>query len=100
MPQHYDPEFKKQIVRLHLEEGRTIISLQKEYTVSKAAISKWVKQFRDECQDNPKAQSDYNYMKENLPITTQKSRNLISAILLTTNIYVPENVPKVERRIG
>ena len=53
MPQHYDPEFKKQIVRLHLEEGRTIISLQKEYTVSKAAISKWVKQFRDECQDNP-----------------------------------------------
>ena len=54
MPQHYDPEFKKQIVRLHLEEGRTIISLQKEYTVSKAAISKWVKQFRDECQDNPK----------------------------------------------
>ena len=29
MPQHYDPEFKKQIIRLHLEEGRTIISLQK-----------------------------------------------------------------------
>ena len=48
MSQHYDQEFKKQIVRLHLEEGRTIISLYKEYTVSKAAISKWVKQFRDE----------------------------------------------------
>ncbi len=42
MSQHYDPEFKKQIVRLHLEEGRTLVSLQKEYTVSKAAISKWV----------------------------------------------------------
>ena len=41
-------------------------SNNKEYTVSKAAISKWVKQFRDECQDNPKAQSDYDYMKENL----------------------------------
>ena len=66
MSQHYDPEFKKQIVRLHLEEGRTLVSLQKEYIVSKAAISKWVKQFRDECQDNPKAQSDYDYMKENL----------------------------------
>ena len=39
MPQHYDPEFKKQIVRLHLEEGRTIISLQKEYTVSKGGFT-------------------------------------------------------------
>ena len=66
MSQHYDQEFKKQIVRLHLEEGRTLVSLQKEYTVSKAAISKWVKQFRDECQNNSKAQSDYDYMKENL----------------------------------
>ena len=40
MSQHYDQEFKKQIVRLHLEEGRTLVSLQKEYTVSKATISK------------------------------------------------------------
>ena len=66
MSQHYDLEFKKQIVRLHLEEGRTRISLQKEYTVSKAVISKWVKQFRDECQNDTKAQSDHDYMKENL----------------------------------
>ena len=33
---------------------------------SKAAISKWVKQFRDECQNDTKAQSDHDYMKENL----------------------------------
>ena len=52
-----------EVVLIH---GSIIISLQKEYTVSKAAISKWVKPFRDECQDNPKAQSDYDYMKENL----------------------------------
>ena len=66
MSQHYDPEFKKQIVRLHLEEGRTLVSLQKEYIVSKAAFSKWVKQFRDECQNDTKAQLDHDYMKENL----------------------------------
>lgn len=40
-----------------------------------------------------------NYVKENLPITTQKSGNLIYAIPLSTDIFVPENVPKVERRI-
>ncbi len=66
MTQHYEPEFKKKIVRLHLEEGRTIQSLQKEYGVSKASISNWTKQFRNECQVNQQAQDDYDYMKENL----------------------------------
>ena len=38
------------IVRLHLEEGRTLKGLAAEYGVSKASISIWVKQFREECQ--------------------------------------------------
>ena len=42
MPQIYEPEFKKKIVRLHLEDGRTYKSLTQEYGVSKSAISKWV----------------------------------------------------------
>ena len=29
-------------------------------------ISNWVRQFRDECQINEKANDEYNYMKENL----------------------------------
>ena len=29
--QHYEPEFKKKLVRLHLEEGRTLQSLSDEY---------------------------------------------------------------------
>ena len=41
MPQNYTPEFKKKIVRLHLEEGRTYKSITAEYGVSKASISKW-----------------------------------------------------------
>ena len=36
MPQNYTPEFKKNIVRLHLEEGRTYKSITAEYGVSKA----------------------------------------------------------------
>ena len=52
MSQYYEPEFKKKIVRLHLEEGRSLKGLAEEYGVSKASISIWTKQFREECQTN------------------------------------------------
>ena len=35
MNQNYEPEFKKKIVRLHLEEGRTLRGLAEEYGISK-----------------------------------------------------------------
>lgn len=63
---YYETEFKKKIVRLHLEEGRSLISLAKEYGVSKASISNWTSQFRNECLTNEKAKEEYDYMKENL----------------------------------
>ena len=50
--QQYETEFKQKIVRLHLEEGRTLNSLSDEYGVSKASISIWVKSYREECQLN------------------------------------------------
>ena len=37
-----------------------------EFSVSVATISNWVRQFRDECQINEKADNEYNYMEENL----------------------------------
>lgn len=66
MSKHYETEFKKKIVRLHLEEERTLKGLAAEYGVSKASISNWGSQFRNECQTNKEAQEDYDYMKENL----------------------------------
>lgn len=48
MPQYYDDEFKKKIVRLKLEEGRTAKSIISEYGVSKASITKWCQEFREE----------------------------------------------------
>lgn len=30
MPRNYEPEFKKKIVRLHLEEGRTYAGIREE----------------------------------------------------------------------
>ncbi len=63
MPQQYEPEFKKKIVRLH-EEGRTYKSITAEYGVSKAAISKWCSDYAKECQESPEAQKEYDSMKE------------------------------------
>ena len=58
MSKQYEPEFKKKIVRLNLEEGRTLRGLAAEYGVSKASISIWVKQFREEFQTNEEAKVD------------------------------------------
>ena len=71
MNPHYEPEFKKKIVRLHLEEGRTLKGLAEEYGVSKASISNWVSQFREECQTNDEAKAEYDYMRENQQLRKQ-----------------------------
>lgn len=44
----YEPEFKKQIVKLYLG-GRTGESLSTEYGVSRASITDWASEFREEC---------------------------------------------------
>ncbi len=66
MPHNYTPEFKKKIVHLHEEEGRTYKSITAEYGVSKASISKWCSEFSKECQTSPEAREEYDSMKENL----------------------------------
>ena len=69
MPQSYSPELKKKIIELHLEEGRTYKSLTAEYGVSKASISKWCREFSEECQEkaqsNPDSANEAELMKEN-----------------------------------
>ena len=71
MSQNYEREFKKKIVRLHVEEGRSIKSLEDEYRVSHASISNWIKQFREECKINEETKADYDFMKENLKLKKQ-----------------------------
>lgn len=62
----YNKETKKKIVRLHLEEGRSLKSLSEEFSVSKSGISNWVKNYREECQNNTEAKQEYDLMAENL----------------------------------
>lgn len=71
MSKHYENEFKKKIVRLHLEDGRSLKSLAVEYGVSHASISNWTGQYRNECQTNEEANTEYEYMKENLKLKKQ-----------------------------
>ncbi len=68
MSQSYTPEFKKKIVRLHEEEGRTYKSITAEYGVSKASISKWCSEFSKECLLTPEAKAEYDNMKELLKL--------------------------------
>ena len=45
----FTEEIKKKVVKQHIQDGRTIASLSAEYGASKAAISNWVHNLREEC---------------------------------------------------
>ncbi len=68
MPQNYTPEFKKKIVRLRLEEGRTISSITTEYNISKETLRRWCNEFKEECQTSPGMKAEYDNMKEMLKL--------------------------------
>ena len=44
----YDDEFKKRLVKLHVEDGRSMESIKKEYNLSHGILNKWVKNYREE----------------------------------------------------
>jgi len=66
---HYEKEFRRNLVRLHIAEGRTLKSLAAEYGVSKASITRWCKEFSEECQEqaikDPDTRNELELMKEN-----------------------------------
>lgn len=68
MPQNYTPEFKKKIVRLRLEEGRTISSITTEYNISKETLRRWCNESKEECQTSPGMKTEYDNMKEMLKL--------------------------------
>ena len=61
---NYNEEYKRKIVKLHLEDGRTIRSLCEEYGISKASVSNWVRDYREECQENHETKQEYDLMVE------------------------------------
>ncbi len=61
----HDDVLRMKIIKLHLEEGRTIQSLTKEYDLGNGTLSYWLKKYREECKINPELQSENDQMIEN-----------------------------------
>lgn len=63
----YSEELKSKVIRLHLQEGRSQSSLEKEFNIGRGSIYYWLKSYNKECQNNPsKAQEKQefeNYLK-------------------------------------
>ena len=45
-------ETRRNVVRAHIQDVRTIAGLVAEYGISKATVSNWVRSYREECQNN------------------------------------------------
>lgn len=60
----YTPELKDKILRLYFEDGRTQASLNEEYHLGKGTLRSWIKQYREECQNNPEMQPEADAMAE------------------------------------
>ena len=56
----YEPEFKKKMVWLVLEEGRTIASVNKEYNLGEGTVRSWIRQFETD-QELNESTLDYVY---------------------------------------
>ena len=57
-------EARKKVVREHIQDGRTLVSLAAEYGVSKATVSNWVRAYREECQVNCHEKTQLELMEE------------------------------------
>ena len=61
----YEPDFKKQMVSLFLDVGRTIASVNKEYNLGEGTVRGWIRQFNEECEMNPETNEKGELYKEN-----------------------------------
>lgn len=61
----YETEFKQHVVRLVLEEGRTIASVNQEFQLGEGTVRSWIKQFQEECETNPELNVTKDLYEEN-----------------------------------
>ena len=55
----------KKMVRLVLEEGRTIASVNKEYNLGEGTVRSWIRQFEEECEKNLEIKETKDIYEEN-----------------------------------
>lgn len=68
---HTPPEIKQEILRKHLEEGRTVRSLADEYFLADSTIEKWITDYRKECQSEPAKKATLDIYEENRQLRKQ-----------------------------
>ena len=62
---YIDPELKQRIINQRIMEGRTLQSLESEYGISRSAISKWVKSYRESARADAEKAKALAVMEEN-----------------------------------
>lgn len=62
---HISQEIKQEILRKHLDEGRTVKSLCDEYFLAHSTIERWITEYRKECQKEPKLKEQSEIYEEN-----------------------------------
>lgn len=67
----YEMEFKQHIVRLVLEEGRTISSVNQEFQLGEGTVRSWIKQFQEECEKHPELKKEKDLYEENRKLRKQ-----------------------------
>lgn len=86
----YEPEFKKKIVQLYLEEGRTIKSLNEEYQSGDGTVRKWVRAFREECETNPDLNDTKNLYEENRKLRRELEKKEIAFLKKAAAFFAKE----------
>ena len=65
-------ESRRQVVRSHIQDGRTIASLVAEYGISRATVSNWVRSYCEECQNNDERNSQLDILWKILSLSMWK----------------------------
>ena len=60
----FTEEAKEKVVKQHIQDTRTMASLSAEYGASKATISNWIRNYREECRNNDEVKNEYELMQE------------------------------------
>ena len=56
----YSKVVREEILKLHLEQKRTIISLSKEYRISSSTISRWIIAEKNKCVSKKRIKENQN----------------------------------------
>ena len=79
MSSKYGPEFKHKIVKLHLEEERSLRSIATEFGISKASITNWCNEFNEECEAQSKNDPDTKTEADFTRLASENSRERTDA---------------------